>query len=161
MASDIEPLGGDPTTGGMFIFEVDGVEIGTFREVRGLELTVDVETYTEGGQSQYVHKLPGTLHWPNLVFSRGMVESDALFTWVSNSAGEGFAANGNKLTRSTGAVTAVTSEGKRLRAWEFDQVFAVRWTGPEFHVGSNEQLVEQLEVAHNGFRAKTTKAPAP
>ena len=108
MASDIEPLGGDPTTGGMFIFEVDGVEIGTFREVRGLELTVDVETYTEGGQSQYVHKLPGTLHWPNLVFSRGMVESDALFTWVSNSAGEGFAANGNKLTRSTGAVTAVS-----------------------------------------------------
>jgi phage tail-like protein len=154
--SDTEPLGGDLPTGGLFIFEVDGVEIGTFREVRGLELTVDVELYTEGGQNQYVHKLPGTLHWPNLVFSRGMVESDALFTWVSNSAGEGFAANGNKVTRSTGAVTAVNHVGERLRAWEFDQVFAVRWTGPEFHADSTAQLVEELEVAHNGFRAKTS-----
>jgi phage tail-like protein len=156
VAADSEALGGDPTTGGRFILEVDGVEIGTFREVRGLELTVDVELYTEGGQNQYVHKLPGTLHWPNLVFSRGMVESDALFTWVSNSAGENFAANGNKVVRSTGAVTAVSYTGERLRAWEFDQVFAVRWTGPDFHVDSKEQLVEQLEVAHNGFRAKTS-----
>lgn len=156
MAADLEALGGEPTTSGRFLFEVDGVEIGTFREVRGLELTVDVELYTEGGQNQYVHKLPGTLHWPNLVFSRGMVESDALFTWVANSAGENFAAKGNKVTRSTGAVTAISFEGERLRAWEFDQVFAVRWTGPAFHVDSKEQLVEQLEVAHNGFRAKTS-----
>ncbi len=155
-AADREPLGGDPTTGGSFILEVDGVEIGTFREVRGLELTVDVELYTEGGQNQYVHKLPGTLHWPNLVFSRGMVESDALFTWVSNAAGENFAANGNKLKRSTGAVTAVSYTGERLRSWEFTDVFAVRWTGPEFNVDSTTQLVEQLEVAHNGFRAKTS-----
>ena len=154
--SDRVPLGGDPSTAGYFIFEVDGVEIGTFREVRGLELTVDVETYVEGGQNQYVHKLPGTLHWPNLVFSRGMVESDALFTWVANSSGENFAANGNKVTRSTGAVTAVNHVGARLRAWEFADVFAVRWTGPEFNVESDAQLVEQLEVAHNGFRAKTS-----
>lgn len=155
-ASDQTPLGGDPSTTGYFIFEVDGVEIGTFREVRGLQLTVDVETYVEGGQNQYVHKLPGTLHWPNLVFSRGMVESDALFTWVANSSGENFAANGNKVKRSTGAVTAVSYTGERLRAWEFAEVFAVRWTGPEFNVDSTEQLVEQLEVAHNGFRAKTS-----
>lgn len=155
-STDREPLGGDPTTSGWFIFEVDGVEIGTFRSVRGLELTVDVETYVEGGQNQFVHKLPGTLHWPNLIFSRGMVESDALFTWVSNSSGENFAANGNAVKRSTGAVTAVSYTGTRLRAWEFTEVFAVRWTGPEFNVDNPQQLVEELEVAHNGFRAKTS-----
>ena len=155
-STDREPLGGDPTTSGWFIFEVDGVEIGTFRSVRGLELTVDVETYVEGGQNQFVHKLPGTLHWPNLIFSRGMVESDALFTWVSNSSGENFAANGNTVKRSTGAVTAVSYTGTRLRAWEFTEVFAVRWTGPEFNVDNPQQLVEELEVAHNGFRAKTS-----
>ncbi|GAA1621575.1 phage tail protein [Georgenia ruanii] len=154
--ADREVLGGEPTTSGWFLFEVDGVEIGTFREVRGLELTVDVETYREGGQNGYVHKFPGTLHWPNLVFTRGMVASDALFTWVANSAGENFAANGNKLTRCTGAVTAISFTGERLRAWEFDNVFAVRWTGPEFSVDSDAQLVEQLEIAHNGFRAKTS-----
>lgn len=154
--AEAQPLGGEPTTSGWFLLEVDGVEIGTFRSVKGLELTVDVEQYTEGGQNGYVHKFPGVLHWPNLVFSRGMVASDALFQWVKNSAGEDFAAAGNKLKRCTGAVTALSYTGERLRAWEFDSVFAVRWTGPEFSVDSDAQLVEELEVAHNGFRAKTT-----
>lgn len=158
MATADTPLGGEPTTAGWFLFEVDGVEIGTFREVTGLQLTVDVHHYVEGGENGYVHKLPGTLHWPNLVFTRGMVASDALFTWVANSSGQGFAANGNKVTRSTGAVTALSYTGERLRAWEFDEVFAVRWTGPEFSVDSDAQLVESLEVAHNGFRALTKKA---
>ncbi|QDB79128.1 phage tail protein [Georgenia sp. 311] len=154
--SDREVLGGEPTTSGWFLFEVDGVEIGTFREVRGLELTVDVETYVEGGQNGFVHRFPGTMRWPNLVFTRGMVASDALFAWVSSSAGESFAANGNRLVRSTGAVTAINYIGERLRAWEFDNVFAVRWTGPEFSVDTEAQLVEELEIAHNGFRAKTS-----
>lgn len=155
-SADSTPLGVEPTTGGSFLFEVDGVEIGTFRSVRGLELTVDVLHHVEGGQSGFVHKLPGTLSWPNIVFSRGIVASDALFSWVKASAGETFAANKNTLTRSTGAVTALSYSGERLRAWEFDSVFAVRWTGPQFSVDSTEQLVEELEIAHHGFRAKTS-----
>ena len=151
-----EVLGGEPTSSALFLFEVDGVEIGTFRSLRGLELTVGVEEYVEGGQNGYAHKLPGVLRWPNLVFERGLIESDALFTWVANSAGENFAARGNTLTRSTGAVTAISYTGERLRAWELQGVFAVRWEGPAFDVDREEQLVERLEVAHNGFRAKTS-----
>ena len=154
--ADTEFLGGELTTAGFFLFEVDGVEIGTFREVRGLQLSVSVEEHVEGGQNGYVHKLPGVLRWPNIVLTRGIVSSDALFTWVTNSAGENFAANGNKVARSTGAVTAINYTGERLRAWEFDSVFAVSWTGPVFSVGSDEPLVEELEIAHNGFRAKTS-----
>ena len=70
------------------------------------------------------------------------------------SSGEGFAGNGNKLTRNTGAVTVLDSEGSRMRAWEFDAVYPVRWSGPEFSSSSNEALQEQLEVVHHGFRSK-------
>lgn len=155
-ASDSTALGGEPGNTSWFLFEVDGIPIGTFREISGLQLAVTVEEHVEGGQNGYVHKLPGVLTWPNLVFTRGLVESDALFTWVRNSAGENFTANGNKLTKSTGAITALTFTGERLRAWEFDGVFAVGWQGPSFSVDSETQLMERLEVAHNGFRAKTT-----
>lgn len=154
--SESQVLGGEPGNSSWFLFEVDGVPIGTFREISGLAVSVSVEHHVEGGQNGYVHKLPGVLEWPNLVFTRGLVESDALFTWVANSAGENFAANGNKLTKSTGAVTALSFTGDRLRAWEFDGVFAVSWHGPSFSVESETALMERLEVAHNGFRAKTT-----
>ena len=156
MPSDNEqPLGGDLPIANRFLLEHDGVEIGIFREVQGLSVTVGVEEIAEGGQNSYSHRVPGRMTWPNLVFRRGVTESNALFDWLSKSSGEGFAGNKNSLTKSTGAVTAIDHVGNRLRAWEFIDVFPVRWKGPEFAVESTEPLEEELEVAHHGFRAKT------
>jgi phage tail-like protein len=151
-----EALGGDPPVANNFLFEVDGVEIGSFKEVSGLELTVATHEYVEGGQNQYVHRLPGVIRWPNLVFQRGLVNSDALFAWVGRSSGDGFAGQENSLTRATGAVTLVDRQGTRLRSWELEGVFAVRWSGPRLSAGLAESLVETLEVAHNGFRSSTS-----
>jgi phage tail-like protein len=153
--ADVDALGGEPSSSARFLLEVDGVEIGVFREVSGLQLTVGVEEVPEGGQNGFLHKLPGRMSWPHLVFRRGITNSDALFGWVAKSSGEGFAANNNKLTRSTGAVTVVSAAGARLRAWQFDGVFPVRWTGPELSADSHAPLEEELEVAHHGFTAKT------
>jgi phage tail-like protein len=96
------------------------------------------------------------MSWPHLVFKRGLTDSNALFEWLERSSGEGFAAADNKLTRSTGAVTAIDTTGRRLRTWEFIDVFPVRWRGPDFSIGSGTPLEEELEVAHHGFRARET-----
>jgi phage tail-like protein len=149
------PLGGDVPVANRFLFELDGVEIGVFREVQGLEVTVAVHEFREGGQNSYSHRVPGRMTWPNLVFRRGLTESNALFEWLSRSSGEGFASAGNKVTRATGAVTAIDFGGKRLRTWEFIDVLPIRWKGPEFAVESRSPLEEELEVAHHGFRART------
>ena len=42
-----------------FLFEVDGVDIGAFMEVSGLEVSIETEDVSEGGQNSFVHKLPG------------------------------------------------------------------------------------------------------
>lgn len=158
MPSNQEPLGGEPPIADRFIFEVDGVEIGVFREVQGLQVTVGVEEMREGGQNSFVRKLPGRMTWPNLIFRRGVTQSDALFDWLMKSSGEGFAGKHDKLTRATGAITAMDASGNRLRSWEFQDVFPVRWKGPDFSVGSNIPLEEELEVAHHGFRSATKSA---
>jgi phage tail-like protein len=138
-----------------FLFEVDGVQIGVFSQVSGLEVRIDVATYEEGGENGYVHHLPGRMTWPHITLKRGVTDSDALFSWVNQTAGSGFSTNGNKVTRSTGAITVIGSDGTRLRAWELQGVFAVRWTGPRFDTGSNDSLSEELELAHHGFTSKT------
>lgn len=155
MPSNDEPLGGDVPTANYFVLEVDGVEIGVFRQVTGLQVTVTVEEIREGGQNGFVRKVPGRMMWPHLVFRSGLTQSDALFDWMSKSSGEGFAGNKNALTRSTAAVTALDSTGARLRSWEFQDAFAVRWTGPDFEVGKTTGLEEELEVAHHGFKSNT------
>jgi phage tail-like protein len=155
MPNEMEPLGGDLPMGDRFLFEVDGVEIGIFREVTGLQVTVDVVEVAEGGQNSFIHKLPSRMTWPNIVFKRGLTQSDALFDWLQKSSGEGFAGNNNKLKRSTGAVTAIDLTGSRLRSWDFMDVFPVRWKGPDFVTGADSPLEEELEVAHHGFRSRT------
>lgn len=157
MPSELTPLGGDVPTAERFLFEVDGVEIGVFLEITGLHVTVPIEELREGGQNAFVRKLPGRMTWPNLIFRRGLTQSDALFDWMMRTSGEAFAGNGSKLQRSTGAVTALSSDGRRLRSWEFAEVFAVRWSGPDFKVGTNVPLEEELEVAHHGFRVETKR----
>lgn len=154
-----EWLGGEPAILSRFLFEVDGVEIGIFKEVRGLEVTVATEEIKEGGQNNFSYKLPGRMSWPNIVLRRGVTKSDALFEWLSKSSGEGFAGNQNKLTRCTGAITAINHHLDRLRSWDLLGVFPVRWKGPEFSIDRREPLEEELEIAHQGFGSATVSGP--
>lgn len=147
-------LGGDPVVTSSFLLEIDGVEVGLFKEVRGLEITVPTEEIREGGQNGFTHRVPGRVTYPNVVFKRGVTESNVLFQWLQKTSGEGFAGAGNKLERVTGAVTVLDHNLKRLRAWELLDVFPVRWKGPDFSADNASPLEEELEIAHHGFRAK-------
>jgi phage tail-like protein len=155
MSDTSTDLKGEQPNAANFLFEVDGVQIGVFSQVSGLEVRVDVAMYREGGENGFTHNLPGRMSWPNIVLRRGITDSDALFSWVNKTAGAGFATNNNSLTRSTGAITVIGTDGTRLRAWELQGVFAVRWRGPNFDVGSGDALYEELELAHHGFTTKT------
>jgi phage tail-like protein len=148
-------IGGHFTSTSNFLFEVDGESIGVFAEVSGLEVHVEAVTYAEGGENGYVHKLPGRLTWPNIVLRRGVTNSDALFAWVRKTAGPGFEANHDKLERATAAITLIADDGTRLRSWEMQGAFAVRWTGPAFAAGHDGPVTEELEIAHHGFTSKT------
>jgi phage tail-like protein len=143
---------GDANTA-LFLFEVDGVDIGSFMEVNGLEVSVETEDVSEGGQNSFVHKLPGRMTWPNITLKRGVTKQDALLKWLNEASGETFTANKNKLTRKSAAITLLDRTGKRLMSWNFVDAFPVKWTGPTFATGSSEAPTEQLEIAHHGFRA--------
>ena len=132
---------GQRVSAATFLFEVDGLTIGSFMEVSGLKVDINVEDVEEGGENGFVHHLPGRMKWPNISLKRGVTQTDNLFTWLNKSSGEQFASAGNKLTRSTAAITLIGPSGARLRAWEFA-------------AESTSAATEQLEIAHHGFRAK-------
>lgn len=137
---------------GSFIFEVDGKEIGRFKEVSGLAVHMEVEMLVEGGQNQFAHRLPGRLTWPNIVMRRGMTTSDSLLTWLMRSSGEGFEGAGRKLEPTTGAVTLLDTAGNRIQGWALTGAYPVRWQGPSLSAGNNDAALEELEIAHHGFR---------
>jgi len=147
------PEPSDARSTGTFLFEVDGLEIGQFTEVSGLSVDVQVESLEEGGENQFVHKLPGRMNWPNITLKRGVIQADNLFAWLKDSSGEGYAKKG-KLERRSAAITLLALDGSRLRAWNLADAFAVKWTGPSFAASaSNGAATEELEIAHHGFQS--------
>jgi phage tail-like protein len=146
---------GDDPYSATFKVTVDGQSIGRFHQVSGLELTIDSEEIVEGGENNFVHKVPGRLRWPNVVLSRGVTQSDVFFDWARESAGEGFERHDDKIGRFTVAITMTNRKGDPLRTWELEGAFPVRWTGPTFAAADESALVEQLEITHHGFKTTT------
>jgi phage tail-like protein len=154
MSSTGEPDKYDNTHSASFLVEVDGVELGRFRELSGLQIDVDVEEFEEGGENGFVHKLPGRMTWPNLVLKRGVTKEDVFMNWLQDSVGDGMATRNGKSKRTTAAVTLLGSDGTRLRSWNVVDAMPIRWTGPNFSADSSDAAIEELEIAHHGFRAK-------
>lgn len=151
-------LGGEePAITSRFVLAVDGVQIGIFKELSGLELNVATVEITEGGQNAFSYKMPGRMSWSPIKLTRGLTHSDALLDWVNKSSGVGFAGNNNQLTRCTGHVSAVSFSGQWLRTWKFQDVWPTKWTGPSFSAqsGNRTQLEESIEFVHNGFQTET------
>lgn len=143
--------------GGSFICEIDGIPIGMFTEVSGLEVNMQTAEIAEGGVNDHTHKLPGRMTWPNIVLKRGVTQSDALFQWMKRS-GQGIDPTAPTSTNyvvkpAVGAVSLTSVTGWRLRTWVFNDAIPVRWSGPRFASTSSEMPEEELEIAHSGFEA--------
>ena len=137
-----------------FLFEVDGVDIGRFAEVTGLEVSIETEDIVEGGQNSFVHKLPGPddVAEHHAQARRHPAGQPARVVQRVVRARQ-FAANGNKLARKTAAITSLDRTGKRLRSWDFDDAYPVKWTGPTLRCRLGRRADGELEITHHGFRA--------
>jgi phage tail-like protein len=135
----------DPYIAYNFLVEIDGLLVGGFREVRGLESNVEVKEYAEGGVNAYLHKIPGETRYPNLVLSRGLTDLDTLWGWYDD-VSHGIIQRRN--------ATIMLLDGQRLPVmwWDVRGALPVKWTGPTFNAESGGQVaVESVELVHQGF----------
>jgi phage tail-like protein len=148
-----EPRTIDPPFVGKFRLTVGSLEIGAFTEVSGLSVQLDVEELAEGGQNAYTHKFLGRMKWPNIVFKRGLTDTDVLFTWLLQHSGEGLTGKLNKVgAGEDGSITVLHANGKPARIWNLMGVRPVKWSGPRLAASSRDLAIEELEVCHRGFR---------
>jgi phage tail-like protein len=134
----------DPYASSSFHVEIDGLLIGGFSEVSGLEVETDVLDYAEGGLNDRVHNLPGQSRQAgNIVLRRGMTDSDTLFRWHADTVA------GN-VDRRNGAILLLEGWLEAWR-WDFLRGYPVRWTGPDLRAGADGVAIEELEIAHDGI----------
>lgn len=135
----------DPYVTCNFLVEIDGLLAGGFREVRGLESSIEIKEYAEGGVNGYIHKLPGETRYPNLVLSRGFTDLDTLWGWYDD-VSRGVIKRRN--------LTLLLLDGRKLPVawWNVRAALPVKWNGPAFNASAGSEVAtESIELVHRGI----------
>lgn len=135
----------DPYQSLNFLVEIQGLIVGGFSEVSGIQAETEVEEVREGGVNDYVHKLPKVTKYPNVTFKRGITDSDVLWRWHQDVVS-------GKIVRMSIFVILRDLQGSEKWRWSFLDAYPIKWVGPDLKADSSAVAIESLELAHNGFK---------
>lgn len=135
----------DPYLSVNFLVEIDGLMVGGFQEVTGLQVETEVEDYREGGVNEYVHRLAGPTKYPqNLVLKKGLTDVENLWKWHQRVVR-------GTIRRRNGSIYLLDRAGLPAMWWNFSGAYPVKWSGPDFRAEQGAVAVEQLELVHRGI----------
>jgi phage tail-like protein len=135
----------DPYLSCNFHVEIKGLVVGGFSEVTGLRSEIEVKDYREGGQNDFVHKLPGPTKYPsNLILKHGLVYDETLYDWY-------WWVSIGIIERRNGSIILLDGTREEVGRFNFVQAYPVRWIGPDLRANTSAVAVETLELVHRGL----------
>ena len=124
----------------------DKGSLGSWSKCDGLTVEYEIQEYQEGGQNDYVHRLPGRCKYQNIKLTRPLDKTSAdVASWVAGQR--------QKVERSNAEIAVLDPAGEIVAKWNLRGVYPVKWTGPSLDAAGNQIAIETLELAHNGFLA--------
>jgi phage tail-like protein len=135
----------DPYLAVNFLVEIEGLVVGGFSKVDGLESAIETQDYVEGGRNDYVHKVLKGTTYPPLVLSHGLTDIDTLWAWHER-------VRRGVIQRKNGTIMLLDTERLPVMWWNFAGALPVKWVGPSFDAGSDSQVaLERVELVHRGI----------
>lgn len=116
-----------------------------FSECSGLEMSLDIEEYKEGGNNRAILRFPTRLKWTNLRLKRGLAVSNDLWLWHY-----GFVQGTVK--RHDGLITLLDEDRTPAKAWAFKRGLPVKWSGSALNATQSQVVFEEVEIAHEGLK---------
>jgi phage tail-like protein len=116
-----------------------------FRDVSGLAMELEVETYNEGGENRFVRKFPVRAGYSELVLRRGLMTDSAVRRWCEA------AIQDLDLNPVTVWVTVLNDAHEPLQTYTFVNAWPRKWSITDLNAEASEILVESLELAYQYF----------
>jgi phage tail-like protein len=136
----------DPYGSFDFLVEIDGITRASFMEAGGLDSTIDVTEYREGGFNETMRKLPAKTKFSNITLKWGTTDDHELYDWHRQWVKGDPAAK-----RKNGSIILLDRTGQEKIRWNFINAWPVKWTGPSLNAKNNDVSIETLELAHEGL----------
>ncbi|MBN1608732.1 MAG: phage tail protein [Polyangiaceae bacterium] len=122
-----------------FKVEIEGITVGAFKAVHGLESFTEVIEYQDGDDI-ILRKRPGITKYSNIVLDRGYVNTDELWDWRKKVI-EG------KIERKSGSVILCADDASEIMRYNFFEAWPTRWSGFDLAGGESDAAVETIEIA--------------
>lgn len=132
------------TIGSALLSGLLDVAVGGFSECQGLEASMKVEEYNEGGNNGCVLKFPGRTSWSNITLKRGVAANSSLWDWSY-----GFVQGQGK--RRDGIIALLNEMMLPNNIWYFRRGLPLKYSGPQMNAAQNGVAIESIEIAHEGI----------
>lgn len=119
--------------------------IAGFQEVTGLESSLDIHEYKEGGRNEFTHKFATNANFGNITFKRGVALTPDLFRWYD------LVRRGSFGARRAIMIAHLDRDGSAAQIWYVQRALPAKFTGPSWNAAQSAVAVESLEVAHEGL----------
>jgi phage tail-like protein len=125
------------------VIGINGTNEGNFQEVSGLNATLELESFKEGGENRFVHRLPLPPKYGNLVLRRGILLGSPLMDWVKKAL-EQFT-----FTPKDVLVNLLNEQAQPIATWKFIKAIPVSIKISDFKAQENAIAVEIFELSYN------------
>lgn len=154
-----------------FFFKVQIIEAGdtpfppvdtAFQEVSGLNTALSNETIQEGGGNRFVHRVPSTPNYENLVLKRGlMLRSSSLADWCIKVLGGGLNAHIEPKNIKISLMDSNAESGGALMSWKFFNAYPIGWEIGALNAQQSSIVVESISFAYSYFETINEPAAQP
>lgn len=118
----------------------------SFQSVSGLTVEYDYETFKEGGENRFEHKLPVRTKYSDLVLKRGFVVAGSLiYNWCLRAFRDRDFEPANVL------ISLLNEQHVPLKSWNIVHAVPKKWSLSDFNANENGVVVESLELTYRYF----------
>jgi phage tail-like protein len=123
-----------------------------FQEVTGLTTDVNLETYNEGGENRFVHRLPGRTKYADLVLKRGMTLVSGVAAWCLDAV-ENFNYQPTNLL-----ISLLNEQHLPVSSWYVVNAIPIRYDIGGFHAEQNKIVIESITLRYEYYRTLNASA---
>jgi phage tail-like protein len=118
-----------------------------FQEVSGLNVTIETESFREGGENRFSHQLPKGLKFSDLTFKRGKIVGSSIVEWCKE------AIHNFEFKPTNVTISLLNDQHVPVSAWYVVNAFPVEWSVSGFNANENSLVMETIKLKYNFFKS--------
>lgn len=123
-----------------------------FQEVTGFTSTVNLDTYNEGGENRFVHRLPGRTTYSDLVLKRGMTLVSGVTAWCIDAI-ENFNYQPTNML-----ISLLNADHLPVNSWYVTNAIPIKYDISGLNADQSQIVIESMTLRYEYFRTLNLSA---